>query len=281
MMQLPANKVIVFNAAAGLVTVAALVAVARTTLFAPETPPCGERYLNATMFPLQRGGVMLTAADLQAGLGGRDIGVIDNLAIAKRDGAPSPVAISVKLAKGAASAHSAVAPKGGVSFPWAPRSIQGKANACLSYHVLLPADFEFHRGGALPGITGGETGEDGFQSQFVWRANGKGGVTSRVRTGNETKAAVAERESFALPRGRWVKLEQELVLNAPKKADGVLRVWVDGKLAFERSDMKYRLAGDVAISGVSVEAFYGGEDAVSAAPKDAVVWMTPFELRWQ
>ena len=85
-----------------------------------------------------------------------------------------------------------------------------------------------------------------------------------------------------IPRGRWVKLEQEVVLNAPKQADGILRVWVDGRLAVERTDLNYRMKPGVALSGVVADVFYGTEDGWGgAAPKDTKVSLTPFEVRWQ
>ena len=43
----------------------------------------------------------------------------------------------------------------------------------------------------------------------------------------------------------------------------------------------YRAKPDVTISNVSVDVFYSPEDAQPAASKDAKVWLTPFEVRWQ
>lgn len=279
-MKMPATKVMVFNIAAGLVTIAALAAVVKSLLISPTSTPCSERYTSATFFALERAGVMLTAADLQSGLGGRDAGVLDNVAIARAKDGPVPIALSVSLPKGSASPRSAAETKGGMSFPWEPRAAQNKAAACLSYQVLLPADFEFARGGTLPGLRGAEAAEppeDGFVAPMVWRSRGRGGTTMRLTHGGETRSWPAEREAVTLPRGRWVKLEQEIVLNTPKKADGTLRVWVDGALVIERSDIVYRTKPEVVMSGVAADVFYGEE----AAPKDTVVRLSPFELRWQ
>lgn len=283
-MPAPSTRALVFNVAAGMVGAVALLAAMRSMLFSPAATPCSERYLNATHFALQRAGVMLTAADLQAGFGGRDAGVIDNVTIAPVDNAPAPVAMAVRLPKGSTSPRAALTAKGGMSFPWQPRSIQTKSSACLAYGLLVPADFDFHLGGVLPGLSGADPDNpqrDNFLAQLAWRPRGQGGVTSRVTSEGNTRAEPAEREGFALTPGRWVKLEQEVVLNAPKQADGILRVWIDGRLAVERTDMVYRLKPEVKISGVAAEVFYGRDDAVAAAPKDATIWVTPFELRWE
>lgn len=280
-MKMPATNVMVFNVAAGLVTIAALGAVMKSILISPTATPCSERYANATFFALERAGVVLTAADLQSGLGGRDAGVLDNVAIARAKDGPAPVALSVSLPKGSASPRLTGEVKGGMSFPWEPRAARSKTAACLSYQVLLPADFEFGRGGTLPGLRGAEAAEqpeDGFVAPMVWRSRGRGGTTMRLTHGGETRSWPAEREAFTFPRGRWVKLEQEIVLNTPKKADGTLRVWVDGSLVIERSDIVYRTKPEVAMSGVAADVFFS-EDG--GAPKDTVVRLSPFELRWQ
>ncbi len=283
-MKMPAPKVIVFNAAALLVTAAALAAVLRSLLISPNAAPCSERYTSSTVFPLERAGVVLTAADLQSRLGGKDAGVLENVSIARVENGPAPVAMTVSLPKGATSPNASSGPKAGVSFPWQPRLVQGKTAACLSYSVLLPADFQFARGGVLPGISGVDAADpapDGFVARIVWRDGGHGGASNRTTSAGETRAAAAEREAFLFPRGRWVKFEQEVVLNAPKRADGILRLWVDGKLTIDRTDINYRTKPAVAISGVAADVYYGFEDGAGAAPKDTKVSMTPFEIRWR
>ena len=70
-----ATKMIIFNAAATIITIGALVGVLRSYVFAPTATPCSERYTNSASLSLERAGVVLTAADLQSGLGGNDAGV--------------------------------------------------------------------------------------------------------------------------------------------------------------------------------------------------------------
>jgi hypothetical protein len=284
-MRLPATRFVVFNAAAGLIGLAAFVAAVRSVLMPDTTPPCSERYNAMTAFALERAGVVLTAADLQASLGGKDVGVIDNVTIGPLENAPAAVSMAVNLRNEAMSSQGAGDSKGGATFPWEPRVLQGKASACLSYHVLFPNGFDFQRGGALPGIGGAEAGEQGdkFLARLTWGSKPVGGATLRLTENGVARALSVEREGFEFARGKWVKLEQEVVLNTPKKSDGILRVWVDGTLAIERADIFYRARPDVTVSNVSVDVFYSPkpEGAQAAAPKDAKVWLTPFEVRWQ
>ena len=279
-MKLPGTRVILFNVAAGLVTVAAVVAVVRSLMHTPELAPCTERYASGTMFALEQGGVLLSSADLQARLSGKDIGLGDNVRIARVKDAPAPVALGVTLAKGSVAPHVHNTAKGGVSFAWDPRSVRGKTAACLAYSVLLPAAFQFHHGGLLPGIRGSEDADqlkEGFMALLAWRRNGRLGATTFV----DQRSGPVEVEPFAFPEGRWVKLEEEVVLNDPKKADGILRVWVDGKLAIDRGDLVYRDRPEVTVTGVGANVHYGHEDLAHGAPKDATLWLTPFEIRWK
>src|SRR5262245_56498113 len=124
----------------------------------PTPTPCSQRYQHSMSFQLARGGAMLSAADLQSSLGGRDLGVIDNVSITAERSGPVPVSMSVRLPKGAASPLSAAERKGGMSFPWEPRSLARAAAACVSYDILLPADFDVARAGRLPGLIGADPG---------------------------------------------------------------------------------------------------------------------------
>lgn len=284
-MPVPQTKFIVFNAAAALIGVAAVAAAIKSVLMPTLIPPCSERYHSLTRFSLERGGVMLTAADLQAGLGGKDAGVIESVGIAPVKDGPAPLAMGVTLQKATVSQTGVATEfKGGTSFAWQPRALQGKSAACLSYHVMLPADFDFHRGGALPGLFGSDGADksDGFLAGMAWRPTQGAGVTVRVTENGKTGTMPAEYQTIELPRGRWVKLEQEVVVNSLTNEDGILRLWVDGVLQIERTDLSYRAQPAVAISGVSVDVFRGNgpDDAQAAAAKDAVIRVTPFEVRW-
>ena len=150
-MKFPDTRVIVFNVAAGVVTIAALAAVVRSLVYTPALAPCTERYPSGTIFALERGGVLL---DLRRPAGapqrqGRRTRRQRRDRPASRV-RPAPVVMGVTLAKGSISPHARHETKGGVSFPWQPRAVHGKTAACLAYSVLLPAGFDFHRVGCSP-----------------------------------------------------------------------------------------------------------------------------------
>ena len=61
-MSMPSNKTIVFNAAASLVAIAAVVGVVRTWLVPSAVKSCSDRYSTSMVFPLERNGVTFTFA---------------------------------------------------------------------------------------------------------------------------------------------------------------------------------------------------------------------------
>src|SRR5258705_13151141 len=80
-MAMPTTKVILFNAAASLVAIGAVVGVVRTWFAPTALRACSERYETSMVFPLERDGAMLTATDIQARTGGKDAGLLENLSV--------------------------------------------------------------------------------------------------------------------------------------------------------------------------------------------------------
>src|SRR3546814_7289490 len=81
-------------------------------------------------------------------------------------------------------------PLGGAAF-YAP---SGKSKAsCLHYRVRFPSDFEFAKGGKLPGLYAGEapsggekvSGKDGWSIRLMWREDGEGELYEYVYRSEE------------------------------------------------------------------------------------------------
>jgi hypothetical protein len=76
-----------------------------------------------------------------------------------------------------------------------------------------------------------------------------------------------------LPHGRWYGVEQYCKLNTPGsegkpgKKDGVLRGWIDGEPAFEKTDIRFRDVDTLKISEVWVNVYHGGATPV---PKEDI-----------
>ncbi|MGE5513789.1 MAG: polysaccharide lyase [Bacteroidota bacterium] len=279
-MRMPSKLAIVFNGAALLVVAVSGAVVLRSLFISEEIPACSQRYQNTTQLSLERpSGEPLTPADLQARFGGTDWGLLENASVVARRDSPAGRAIEVRLAKATAEAE----PRSGMGFRWQPRLLGKTASACLTYSVFLPQDFDFGKSGRLPGLMGladqQSSGDAAFSTSNGWRDGGALDVYAQLPR-EEGHWIAAGRGKFQLPRGRWVALEQEVILNTPGQADGVLRSWADGKLNFERTGLAFQDHAGATTFGALIETS-AGAGAGSTAAKPQKLWLSPVELRWQ
>jgi len=201
-----------------------------------------------------------------------------NLAV-RRDG-PTDV-LEVTYPKGSID-PATTAPKGGAGFLYplsAPLS-----SGCLSYEVGFDEGFDFVKGGKLPGLYGGNApsgGADtgmGFSTRYMWRTGGAAEVYAYVPGKSGQYGESIRPGAWTFVPGQWHRLEQEVVVNHIGQKDGVLRVWVDGKLLVNRTDMLYRVNDNVLVSGLMFSTFFGGHDPSWASPKTQIASFRNFQF---
>lgn len=174
-------------------------------------------------------------------------------------------------------------PLGGAGFYSEPPSLQEADRACLSYKVRFPADFDFVKGGKLPGLYGGEApsggesvdGENGFSMRLMWRKEGAGELYPYV-VGFE--GASVGRGFWRYPTGSWVTIEQEIMLNDPKRENGVARIWIDGEPVLEQQNIVFRTTPDITIDGLMFSTFFGGTGEGWRTPRDQYVDFADFRF---
>ena len=163
--------------------------------------------------------------------------------------------------------------KGGIGWRY---PIRKSDNAEVTYKLTFSRNFNWVKGGKLPGLCGGPdsvtggnpaNGRNGFSVRLMWRADGRGEayVYHMDQPGRYG-------ESFPFPSGfRFQTGEPLLVrlrvsMNTPGRRDGRLDVWIgtakSGKYrrVLSRADMKWRATRDIALDGLLFESFYGGGD---------------------
>jgi hypothetical protein len=279
-MRMPSTTAILLNGAVALIAVASVVTMGRSILGTEQRTSCRERYDNAVQWSLQReNGDLLTPHDLQARLGSTDWGLIERVSVVKASN-PQGAALEVDLRGAPATAAGQPA---GAGFEWAPQMIDGPRAGCASYGLYLDPKFSFASGGRLPGIFGGRTSDDreapnAFSTRLTWNAEGVLDIYGHMPGLASSRSITNERNEASLPRGRWIAVDQEVVLNTPGRSDGVLRVWFDGKLIFENRGVNYRTDADSAVRGILAEVAYTREPAPGEA--DNRVSIAPFEFRW-
>ncbi|NJO36237.1 MAG: DUF1501 domain-containing protein [Rhodospirillales bacterium] len=172
-MQMPSRLGILFNGAALLILGVSVAAAVRYTFVSDDIAACSTRYEHGTQLSLARpGGELLTPADLQARSAGTDWGLIENARVIEARSGSAKQAIEVRFTPAKASATPADG-KMGMGFSWMPRSAGKPDAACLTYSIFLSKDFDFAKGGRLPGFVAGARDQDvtagGVSSRIAWR----------------------------------------------------------------------------------------------------------------
>jgi hypothetical protein len=151
------------------------------------------------------------------------------------------------------------------------------------YYLRLASDWnQTVQGGKLPGVSGtyGVAGWGGRRSHGNDGWSARGLFTLTIPEGNplagrtpvgfycyhaEMKGQYGEHWVWQtgyrgyLENNRWYCLEQYVKLNTPDRRDGALRAWVDGRPAFEKTDIRFRSVDKLKIEQVWMNVYHGGK----------------------
>ncbi|KAF9494129.1 polysaccharide lyase family 14 protein [Pleurotus eryngii] len=199
----------------------------------------------------------------------------------------------------AGSINPASQPQGGAEFYASPLEGMAKARQMvLTYSVFFPVDFNWVRGGKLPGLYGGRShcsgGDDatdcfsGAGELYLYAPKDK--QTSELCGDHQsvcesTYGLSIGRGSFNFNPGSWTHLKQTVALNRPGKPDGYFALDVDGKRVIERSDIYYRgmpapTKTDRLLNCLSNSTFFGGHEQKFATPRDQYTWFKDFSMSY-
>ena len=163
------------------------------------------------------------------------------------------------------------------------KGIPATEGAIMEYRVKFSEGFQWKLGGKLPGLGGAIEGggypvgctdnvnrvQNGFTARLMWRRDGRLVVYTYFPERDLTKCG--EDISFLTnaETNRWYTVRQHLTLNAPGQRNGSLKMYVDGELVLDRSDLLIRLEGkeNVKIDRTIFHTYAGGSD-------DADWWST-------
>jgi hypothetical protein len=160
----------------------------------------------------------------------------------------------------------------------------------LAYKIRFGDEFNFVKGGKLPGLVGGAantggkvpTGRDGWSARMMWRPMGAivfyvYHMDQHGTWGEDMVWRLDGRQVYFEP-GVWYQLEHRVVINTPGEPDGVLQGWLDGELAFERTDLRFRDVDSFAIDALYFSTFFGGNDKTWATRKDETITFDDFVI---
>lgn len=150
-------------------------------------------------------------------------------------------------------------------------------SATLVFDVKFGEDFQFRKGGKLHGlgpdhrITGGrKMKSDGWSARAMWRPNGISSYVYCQNKKNKYGQGPDRMHDHVFKKGRYYSISLYVQLNRPAKAaNGVMRVYVDGKGVAEDTQIQFRsVEGEhTRITHLLFSTFHGG-NGPSWAPKD-------------
>ncbi|KAG0139553.1 hypothetical protein CROQUDRAFT_54546 [Cronartium quercuum f. sp. fusiforme G11] len=170
--------------------------------------------------------------------------------------------IQVRYPLGSINPANKNAPQGGMGFYASPLNISHATNVTFSYSVFFPKDFQFVKGGKLPGLYGGKTGCSGgvnsdncFSTRLMFRERGMGELylyapknkqgpnvckTPPTSYCNGEYGYSIGRGAWNFTPGAWTDVRQDIWLNTNGLPNGGFNVWVNGKLVMSANDAYYR-----------------------------------------
>ena len=153
----------------------------------------------------------------------------------------------------------------------------------LRYRVRFEKDFEWVKGGKLPGLIGGEAntggevpdGTDGWSARMMWRRMGQAvqyvyHPDQSGTYGDDFDYQIGGSDVH-FQDGSWHTVQHRIVMNTPGQSDGRIQAWFDGQLALDRQNMRFRDVSDFAVDG-----FFGGGDDSWAPGNDMHIYYDNF-----
>ena len=152
----------------------------------------------------------------------------------------------------------------------------------LSYTLGFAENFDFVKWGKLPWLCGGscprggKAETEGFSTRFMWRRKGDLEVYGYFPWVTEQSI---ERGMFRFEAGKTYQIAQEIQVNTPGQNDGVIRVFIDGKLIYEDSSLLFRNSSDTHPNRLFFSTFFWGGDKSWVTPVDTsiTIWDVTIE----
>ncbi len=159
---------------------------------------------------------------------------------------------------------------------------KGYEELYLAYRVRFAADFDFVRGGKLPGLVGGtrpmgcvQGDNGGFSARMMWRPEGAAVqylyFPEKVNECGDDYVYRSTSGEARFARGQWHQVVHRLRMNTPGVRDGILQAWFDHALVLDEQAFYYRVPGATfGIDSLYFSTFFGGSDS-TWAPASAQV----------
>jgi len=169
----------------------------------------------------------------------------------------------------------------------------------LSYKVKFSPEFDFSRGGKLPGFYGGDgnsggdkpnvDGTDGFSARVMWRRRSIGdeivqGAAEQYvyhpsqidQFGDSFYWLKPNQDAVIFSPDKWYTISTEIKMNSAESSDGHLISYVDGKKVLHIDDFFFGDPNSFGIDGLYFSTFFGGSDPSWSPSKDQYALFNDF-----
>jgi len=171
----------------------------------------------------------------------------------------------------------------------------------VTYEVAFDADFDWVKGGKLPGLRGGPdpdncsggnqaNGTNCFSSRVMWRTDGAGEVYAYVPRVNgicsdsgvlcnDEYGISLSRGSFVFASGQWNRITMLVRLNSPDNvANGQVILYFNDANALQHDNIFFRQTDNITVGGLYFSTFFGGSDPSWAPPNLTHTYFRNFQL---
>lgn len=161
--------------------------------------------------------------------------------------------------------------KGGAGWRF---PIEKRSSATLSYVLRFSPEFDWVKGGKLPGLSGGPesvtggnpaNGTNGFSCRLMWRKDGRGeAYVYHVNQNGNYGDSFKFPEDFRFRKDLDISVRMSIEMNTPGRKDGKLRVHIrpqpgsERRLVVDRDNIEWRTTMDFAVDSIQFETFHGG-----------------------
>lgn len=192
-------------------------------------------------------------------------------------------------------------PIGGTGFYASPLFLENAKKVTFEYEVFFPDNFNFVKGGKLPGLFGGNYNCSGgidlnkgdcFSSRYMFRENGNGELYLYLNKSNQNSHYCDSsniicndlygdsigRGLFSFETGIWTKLRQTIKLNSIDNFDGEIYIDINDINVVYINDLKLRSYNFTNFIGIFFDTFFGGSTSDWATPFDQYIYYKNFRL---
>ncbi len=163
----------------------------------------------------------------------------------------------------------------------------------LSYTVRFGSDFDWVKGGKLPGLSGGPdnvsggrpaNGTNGFSARLMWRRDGRGeAYVYHKNQEDDYGDSFSFPDEFRFPTLVPIHVRLRVTMNEPGRRNGSLQVWISlgekpARLVVDRGDMEWRSVNSFGVDSIYFETFHGGSDLSWAPTRECAAEFSDFRV---